>query len=161
MTYQRCTERRRRVEPIGSGPGSGDKDRGGERQAVVLGPRWTQSCSRTVEHLVRSFTQDTGRFVLNVLCVVEVNRPAAFASDFAKTLQYMTESARLSYGARRWTAMSSGKSAGQPRTDIETIGSGDAVASSSSAVDVARSTDARTSATSAARASPSIGSADR
>ena len=35
----------------------------------------------------------------------------------------MTESARLSYGTRRWTAMSAGKSAGQARTDIETIGS--------------------------------------
>ena len=44
----------------------------------------------------------------------------------ASTWQYMTESARLSYGTRRWTAMSSGKSAGQARSDIETIGSGDA-----------------------------------
>ena len=35
----------------------------------------------------------------------------------------MTESARLSYGTRRWTAISSGKSAGQARSDIETIGS--------------------------------------
>ena len=48
--------------------------------------------------------------------------------------------------------MSSGKSAGHARSDIETIGAGNAAASSSSAADVARITDARTSATSAAAA---------
>ena len=42
----------------------------------------------------------------------------------ASTWRYMTESARASYGTRRWTAMSSGKSSGQARSDIETIGSG-------------------------------------
>src|SRR5580704_5216841 len=73
----------------------------------------------------------------------------------------MTESARLSYGTRRWTAMSSGKSAGHARTEIATIGSGDAVASLSSVADVARITDARTSATNAAKALLSRGSADR
>ena len=46
--------------------------------------------------------------------------------------------------------MSSGKSGGQARSEIETTGSGSAVAMSSSAADVARTTDARTSATSAA-----------
>jgi hypothetical protein len=53
--------------------------------------------------------------------------------------------------------MSSGKSSDQARSDIETIGSGNAVASSSSASDVARTTDARTCATSAAAASSSRG----
>ena len=62
----------------------------------------------------------------------------------------MTESARLSYGARRWTAMSPGKSGGQDRSDIDTIGSGSAPASWSSDADATRTTDARTRATSAA-----------
>jgi hypothetical protein len=57
--------------------------------------------------------------------------------------------------------MSSGKSAGHARSDIETIGSGDAVASVSSVADVARITDARTFATNATRAWSSSGSADR
>ena len=53
--------------------------------------------------------------------------------------------------------MSSGKSSGQARSDIDTIGSGNAVASSSSAADVARTADARTCATSAAAAASSSG----
>ena len=51
-----------------------------------------------------------------------MHRPAALASEVGQCLQYMTESARASYGTRRWTAMSCGKSSGQARTDIETIG---------------------------------------
>ena len=53
--------------------------------------------------------------------------------------------------------MSSGKSGGQARSDIETIGSGSAAASSSSDADVARIADARTLATSTAAASSSSG----
>ena len=67
----------------------------------------------------------------------------------------MIASARASYGARRCTAMSSGKSSGQARSEIETIGAGSAAASSSNAADAARATDARTSATSAAVAATS------
>ena len=43
--------------------------------------------------------------------------------------------------------MSSGKSSGQARNDIDTIGSGTAIASSSNAADVARTAEARTCAT--------------
>jgi hypothetical protein len=43
--------------------------------------------------------------------------------------------------------MSSGKSSGHARSDIETIGSASAVASPSSAAEAARTTDARTCAT--------------
>ena len=50
----------------------------------------------------------------------------------------MMASARASYGTRRWTAMSSGKSSGHARSDIETIGSGSAATSPSSAADAAR-----------------------
>ena len=64
-------------------------------------------------------------------------------------------SARLSYGERRWTAMSSGKSSGQARSEIDTTGAGSAAASSSNAADVARTTDARTFATSAVVAATS------
>ena len=59
----------------------------------------------------------------------------------------MTESARESYGGRRWMAMSSGKPGGQARSDTETTGPGSAAASWSSDADVARDADARTSAT--------------
>jgi hypothetical protein len=65
----------------------------------------------------------------------------------------MTESARLPH--RRCRATSVGKSAGQARIEIDVIGAGAADASSSSALDVARTTDARTSATSATSASSS------
>jgi hypothetical protein len=64
----------------------------------------------------------------------------------------MTESARLSWGARRWTAMSVGKSGGQARSDIASIGWGSAPASSSSEADAARTADARTFATRSATA---------
>ena len=57
--------------------------------------------------------------------------------------------------------MSSGKSSGHARTDIDTIGADNADASSSNAADPARTADARTSATSAARASSASGSPDR
>ena len=67
----------------------------------------------------------------------------------------MTESARASYGARRWRAMSVGKSGGQARSDIDTIGSGTASASRSSSADAIRAADARTFSTSAAVASSS------
>jgi hypothetical protein len=53
--------------------------------------------------------------------------------------------------------MSSGKSSGQARSDIEATGSDTAVASSSSEADVARIADARTFATSAAVAASSRG----
>ena len=53
--------------------------------------------------------------------------------------------------------MSRGKSSGQARSDIETIGSGTAAASSSSAADVARTADARTFATSTTAAASSSG----
>jgi hypothetical protein len=45
--------------------------------------------------------------------------------------------------------MSSGKSSGQTRSEIERTGAGSAAAISSSAAEVARTTDARTRATSA------------
>ena len=51
--------------------------------------------------------------------------------------------------------MSSGKSSGQVRIEIERIGSGSAEASSSSAADVALVADARTVATSAVVAATS------
>ena len=73
------------------------------------------------------------------------------------TWQYMTESARDSYGGRRWTTTSSGKSSGQARSDIETTGPGSEAASRSSDADVARSADARTSATILAAAASSSG----
>jgi hypothetical protein len=53
--------------------------------------------------------------------------------------------------------MSSGKSSGHARSDIETIGPGSAFASPSSAADAVRSTDARTLATRAAAAASSSG----
>ena len=52
--------------------------------------------------------------------------------------------------------MSSGKSNGHARSDIDTI-EGTAIASSSSAADVARTADARTFSTSAAAAASSRG----
>jgi len=55
----------------------------------------------------------------------------------------MTESARASWGARRWVAMSAGKSVGQARRQIARIPAGSA---SSSAAAVRRA-DARTSST--------------
>jgi hypothetical protein len=64
----------------------------------------------------------------------------------------MTESARASYGTRRWVGRSSGKSPGQARSDRETIGSATAAATSSSEAAVARAADARTLATIAATA---------
>src|SRR5436853_1918285 len=50
----------------------------------------------------------------------------------------MIASARVSQGARRWTAMSSGKSNGQRRSDIDWIGPGTLAASSSSAPEAVR-----------------------
>ena len=79
-------------------------------------------------------------------------RPSRVRARSASTWRYMTESARLSYGARRWMAISSGKSSGQARNDMDAIRSGKAAAGSSSEADVARTADARTSATRAARA---------
>ena len=70
----------------------------------------------------------------------------------------MTESARLSYGTFRWTAISFGKSSGHARIDIDTIGAAKPAASSSSATDAARATDARTSATNFVSESSSSGS---
>jgi hypothetical protein len=67
----------------------------------------------------------------------------------------MIASARASYGARRWVAMSSGKSGGQNRSEIETTGAGRAPARSSSAAEHARAADARTVATRAAVAATS------
>ena len=67
----------------------------------------------------------------------------------------MIASARASYGGRRCTAMSSGKSGGHARSEMETTGAGSALAISSSASDVARTTDARTCATSAVVAATS------
>ena len=64
-------------------------------------------------------------------------------------------SARASYGGRRSTATSSGKSSGYARSEIKSIGAGSAPAISSSAADAARTTDARTWATSAAVAATS------
>jgi hypothetical protein len=52
-------------------------------------------------------------------------------------------------------ATSSGKSGGHLRSEIETIGSGNAAAISSSAADAARATEARTVATSASVAATS------
>ena len=63
----------------------------------------------------------------------------------------MIASARASHGGRRWTAMSSGKSGGQRRREIDSIGPG----SASSAAPAARSTEARTVATSAAASASS------
>ena len=67
----------------------------------------------------------------------------------------MIASARASYGARRWTAMSSGKSGGQNRSEIEITGAGSVPARSSSAAEQARTAEARTVATSAAVAGTS------
>ena len=67
----------------------------------------------------------------------------------------MIASARASYGARRWTAMSSGKPGGQNRSEIETSGAGSVPARSSSAAEHARTTDARTVATRAVVAATS------
>ncbi len=47
----------------------------------------------------------------------------------------MTASARASYGERRWTAMSSGKSGGHVRKEIDAIGVGSADAISSNAAE--------------------------
>jgi len=69
----------------------------------------------------------------------------------------MTESARDSYGGRRWTTMSAGKSGGQARSDSDTTGPGSDAASRSSDAPVARSADARTAATILAAASSSRG----
>ena len=81
------------------------------------------------------------------------SQPRSCASS-ASTWRYMIASARASYGARRRVAMSSGKSGGQRRSEIETIGAQRA-ARSSSAAEHARTTDARTVSTRAAVAATS------
>jgi hypothetical protein len=79
-------------------------------------------------------------------------RAARIGADIA-----MTESARLSNGGRRWSAMSVGKSSGQSRSEIERITP--TSATSSSSVDrVSDTADARTRTTSASRSASSSGS---
>ena len=94
---------------------------------MVLRPWWSQRRPRPTKHLVRLLTEDA------VLLRPRrswrrsdalPSRVLRASSD--RTWQYMTESARLSYGTRRWTAISSGKSAGQARSEMESIGSGKA-----------------------------------
>ena len=97
---------------------------------MVPGPRRSQRGPRSVEHIAGSRTEDSGRLRLDVLRVEEVNLPAAHVCTLREsTWQYMIESAMDSYGGRRWTTMSSGKSSGQARSDIETTGPRSAAAS--------------------------------
>ena len=122
---------------------------------MVLGPGRSERCPRTVQDRVGPLTQPAGRLPFDFLRVVEVDFPVARGASSESTWRYMMASARASYGERRWTAMSSGKSGGQVRSEIETTGAGSEVAISSSAAAVARTTDARTFATSAAVAATS------
>ena len=97
-------------------------------------PRAVPACPRAVEHLVGPLAEDARPPGPPRPWHRRGGRPSRVrVRASASTWRYMTESARASYGARRWTAMSSGKSSGHARSDIDTIGSGTAAASSSSA----------------------------
>jgi hypothetical protein len=96
---------------------------------MVLGPRRSQRCPRSVEHIAGSRTEDSGRLRLNGLRVEEVDRPAAHVRTLREHLAVHDRVGPESYGGRRWTTMSSGKPGGQARSDIETIGSGSEAAS--------------------------------
>lgn len=52
-----------------------------------------------------------------LLRVMEVDFPVTNVASSASTWRYMIASARAPYGARRWTAMSSGKSSSQARSE--------------------------------------------
>ena len=128
---------------------------------MVLRPRWSQRCPWATKHLVRSLTQNASRLLLDVLGVVGMNNPAAFACDFGQHLAIHDGVGP----ALVWHTALNGDIGGEvggpgPQRDVS-IGSGMAVPSSSSAADVARTTDARTSATTTASALSSRGSADR
>ena len=107
---------------------------------MVLRPGRPQRRPRSVQHVVGPLAQDADRLTLDVLGLVEVDLPAALACEVGQHL-----------------AMASGKSNGQARNDIDTMGSGSAAASSSSDADVPCLAEARTRATSAAAAASSRG----
>jgi hypothetical protein len=66
--------------------GSAGHNRRGERRPMILRPGWTEGRPRTVEYLVRTRPQDTSRFSLDVLGVVDVDAPAASAPDLGQRL---------------------------------------------------------------------------
>jgi hypothetical protein len=96
--------------------------------------------------------QQTGRLRLDMLRVVVVQLPATLASELGERLPVHD---RVGPGLIWRAATSSGKSGGQNRSEIETMGAGSAAASSSSAAEEARITEARTAETSAAVAATS------
>jgi len=112
------------------------EDRRRQRHAMVLRPRWSQRRPRAVQHLVRPLAQDASRLGLDVAGVEEVDVPTSVVGEVGQHLAVHDGVGAALVGTCRCTAMVSGKSAGQARSDSERIGSGNAAASSSSAADV-------------------------
>ena len=76
------------VCPAGASTGN---DRGRERDPMVLGPRRSQRCPRSAEHIVGSLSQDPGRLRLDVLRVEQVHFPASLVSALREHLAVRPE----------------------------------------------------------------------
>jgi hypothetical protein len=98
-------------------------NRCGERNPMVFRPWRSQYFPRTVKDLGRLLTQDPPGFSLDIFAVVLVYRPSTLECKLSQNLEVHHRVCATLVRTRRLTAMSAGKSAGQARSEIDTIAS--------------------------------------